>query len=156
MLHDPWPTGRIRDDLYGAVPLSPEQLREWNLDYLALGGRGNFALLESPNRIHGCYPGSPEGRRFGENGIRSCALAQVDTDWATVEPLPTGGRILEEMTLDLSDCETLTTMFDKIRALGKPELLLRLTLSGKMSSLPAALPPPGTGGGIPGKRTFSR
>jgi len=130
VLHDSRPEGRGRDELHGDAPLSPEQLREWNLDYLALGGRGNFELLESPGRIYGCYPGSPEGRRFGENGTRSAVLAQVDNEGAMVEPLPTGGRILDEMTLDLSACETLTAMFDKIRALGKPELLLRLTLTG--------------------------
>lgn len=112
------------------LPFSLATLQQWGLDYVALGHYHNFEVIESGGRTYGCYPGSPEGKRFGENGPRFCALVSVESGRATVEPLPVGGRILDELTLDLSGCETLQAAIDKIHALRSSDLLLRLTLSG--------------------------
>jgi len=112
----------------GGVSLAA--LREWNLDYVALGWQHNFATLAEWERLYGCYPGSPEGLRFGENGPRFCALATVEPGRATVDPLPVGGRVLDELTLDLSGCATPAEVVEKIHELRGSDLLLRLTLTG--------------------------
>ncbi len=112
------------------LPFDLATLQQWGLDYVALGHYHNYETLESGGRLYGCYPGSPEGKRFGENGPRFCALVSVEPGRATVEPLPVGSRILDELTLDLSGSETLQAASDKIRELRSSDLLLRLTLTG--------------------------
>lgn len=112
------------------LPFDLATLQQWGLDYVALGHYHNFETLESGGRLYGCYPGSPEGKRFGENGPRFCALVTVEPGRAVVEPLPVGGRVLDELTLDLSGSETLQAAIDKIRELRSSDLLLRLTLTG--------------------------
>jgi DNA repair exonuclease SbcCD nuclease subunit len=112
------------------LPFSMTTLQQWGLDYVALGHYHNYEALESGGRLYGCYPGSPEAKRFGENGPRFCALVTVEPGRAAVEPLPVGSRILDELTLDLSGCETLQAAIDKIRELRSSDLLLRLTLTG--------------------------
>ncbi len=112
------------------LPFDLATLQEWGLDYVALGHYHNYETLESNGRLYGCYPGSPEGKRFGENGPRFCALVSVEPGRATVEPLPVGSRILEELILDLSGSESLQAAIDKIHELRSSDLLLRLTLTG--------------------------
>lgn len=107
-----------------------ESLQEWNLDYLAFGHGHEFLLVEGDGRLYGCCPGSPEGLRFGENGPRYCALAEVEPENIRLEPLPVGGRVLDELCLDLTGCETLADAVTRIRELHSSDLLLHLTLTG--------------------------
>lgn len=110
--------------------LSLETLRDWSLDYLAFGHGHEFLLVEAGEHLYGCRPGSPEGLRFGENGPRHCALAEVEPERVRVEPLPVGGRVLDELSLDLTGCETLAEAATRILELHSTDLLLRLTLTG--------------------------
>jgi DNA repair exonuclease SbcCD nuclease subunit len=112
------------------LPFTLPQLKGWGLDYVALGHYHGFELLEEGGRVRACYPGSPEGKRFGENGPRYCALVTLSADGAEVTRLPVNSRTLEETTLDLAGCEDQESAVSAIRALGNSDLLLRLTLTG--------------------------
>ncbi len=112
------------------LPFTLPLLKTWNLDYVALGHYHGFELLADGGRVYACYPGSPEGKRFGENGARHCALVSLEMGKATVEKLVVNTRLLEERALDLSGCETEEDAASAIAALGSPELLLRLSLTG--------------------------
>ncbi len=112
------------------LPFSLEDLKRWNLDYVALGHYHSYEVLAEKERIYACYPGSPEGKRFGENGPRSCALVTIDAGGVSVEPQSVNGRELAEKQLDLSGCTELEQVVRCIRALGNERLLLRLTLNG--------------------------
>jgi DNA repair exonuclease SbcCD nuclease subunit len=112
------------------LPFTLSLLKDWGLDYVALGHYHQFEVLCEEGRIHACYPGSPEGKRFGENGARCCALVTIEAGEVQVERLPTNGQILEEKSLDLSGCDTEEAAVGAIRALGRPDLLLRLALGG--------------------------
>ncbi len=81
-------------------------LKQWNLDYLALGHYHNFELIGDQRRVWACYPGAPEGKRFGENGPRYCALVTVEPGQARVEKLVVNSQVLEDREIDLSGCET--------------------------------------------------
>jgi hypothetical protein len=54
----------------------------------------------------------------------------IEAGEVQVERLPTNGQILEEKSLDLSGCDTEEAAVGAIRALGRPDLLLRLALGG--------------------------
>jgi DNA repair exonuclease SbcCD nuclease subunit len=112
------------------LPFTLPQLMGWGLDYVALGHYHGFEELKEDGRIYACYPGSPEGKRFGENGPRYCALVTLDADGAGVTRMAVNSRTLEERALDLSGCDGLESASAAISALGGPDLLLRLTLTG--------------------------
>ena len=112
------------------LPFTMETLKSWDLDYVALGHYHGFEILSDAGRIYGCYPGSPEGKRFGENGNRYCALVTVASRSSKVEPVAVNQRFLEEKELDLTGCADMAEAVRKICALGNPALLLRLALTG--------------------------
>ncbi len=112
------------------LPFSMMNLREWDLDYVALGHYHNFELLKSSDRVYACYPGSPEGKRFGENGSRYCALVTVEPGSAQVEKQVVNSRMLEQASLDLSGLADLEAAVEAVNALGGEDLIMRLGLSG--------------------------
>lgn len=112
------------------LPFTAAMLRGWGLDYVALGHYHGFEIIEEGGRALACYPGSPEGKRFGENGPRHAALVTVAAGGAKVEKLAVNTHVLEEKSFDLSGCEDLAGAAEAIAALGRPDLLLRLSLTG--------------------------
>ncbi len=116
------------------IPFTLDDLKSWNLDYVALGHYHNYEELAEGGRLYACYPGSPEGRRFGENGPRYCALVTVESGRATVEPVPVNSRELAEKELDLSGCADLEEAVNRVTALANDGLLLRLTLTGTLEA----------------------
>lgn len=116
------------------LPFTLDDLKNWNLDYVALGHYHSYEELTEGGRLYACYPGSPEGRRFGENGPRYCALVTVESGRATVEPLPVNSRELAEKELDLSGCADLEEAVGRVAALADDRLLLRLTLTGMLEA----------------------
>jgi exonuclease SbcD len=116
------------------LPFTLDALKSWDLDYVALGHYHGFEVLGDQGRTYACYPGSPEGKRFGENGPRYCALVTVETRSASVEKLAVNQRCLEERELDLAGCEDVGEAVRRICALGNPDLLLRLTLTGTLEA----------------------
>jgi DNA repair exonuclease SbcCD nuclease subunit len=109
-------------------------LKNWRLDYVALGHYHNFEILSDDGQVLACYPGSPEGKKFGENGCRYAALVTVNEAGANVENLVVNSRTLQEQTLDLSGFGDRETVRDSILSLADPNMLLRLTLEGTLES----------------------
>lgn len=116
------------------LPFTLASLRQWGLDYVALGHYHGFEVLEEEGRVWACYPGSPEGKRFGENGPRHAALVTVAAGGAQVEKMAVNTLTLEEKALDLAGCETLEQAVEGVRAFGRADLLLRLGLTGIVES----------------------
>jgi DNA repair exonuclease SbcCD nuclease subunit len=112
------------------LPFSLQTLKSWDLDYVALGHYHGFEILQDDGRTYGCYPGSPEGKRFGENGPRYCALVTVAPRSAKIGQLTVNQRFLEEKDLDLTGCGEMAEAVRLISELGNSNLLLRLTLTG--------------------------
>jgi len=112
------------------LPFTPAELQSWQLDYVALGHYHSFDMIEEGGRALACYPGSPEGKRFGENGPRYCALVHLEPGRAKVEKLAVQRRILGEQSIDLSGCANLADAEAAVRKLADPNLLLRLTFEG--------------------------
>lgn len=112
------------------LPFDLARLQEWDLDYVALGHYHAFEEFEHNGRCFACYPGSPEGKRFGENGPRHAALVTVGPRQARIEKCAVNSRNLDERELDLSGCPSPADAAAAVLAQGQPELLLRLTLTG--------------------------
>ena len=122
------------------LPFDLDDLIALRLDYIALGHYHTFeSLQDERGRIVAAYPGSPEGRRFGENGPRYCALVTLGAEGTKLETLEVNGRTLAEEEIDLSGIVTQEGVIAEIRRFANPDLLLRLRLIGTVE-IPLALP----------------
>ncbi|GAB4165562.1 MAG: DNA repair exonuclease [Geothermobacteraceae bacterium] len=84
------------------LPFTLSDLAEWDLDYVALGHYHRLQKLEAGERLFACYPGSPEGKRFGEDGPRYALIVEVDTRRAGIEAVEVQQRQLRQESLILS------------------------------------------------------
>jgi len=113
------------------LPFNLEDLQALELDYIALGHYHNFEVLRSAQgRVIACYPGAPEGKRFGENGPRYSSLVTIGAGGVEVQPLVTYSRRLEDETLDLTGISSIDAAESAVTGLADPDLLLRLRLTG--------------------------
>ncbi len=114
------------------LPFSCSDLVGWDLDYVALGHYHRYQTLEAGGRLLACYPGSPEGKRFGEDGPRYGLLVRVGHRTAAVEPIEVQQRQLRqeslELAADLDDMAIAALICE--RAGGRD--LVRLTLEGTL------------------------
>jgi DNA repair exonuclease SbcCD nuclease subunit len=117
------------------VPLSPDDLAESGMDYVALGHYHNFAQHQL-GRVMAVYPGSPEGTRFAEAGERYLVVVNISgPGQVMVEKIPWSRRTFMEWEIDLAreGMESERDIIDRImgRAAGEGErLLLRVRLTG--------------------------
>ena len=116
------------------LPFSLADLKNWGLDYVALGHYHNYALLREDGKTLACYPGTPEGRRFGENGSRHCALVSLKKDEVSVEGLVVNKRILHEETLDLTGMSSEDEITAAVQGFADPNRIMRLTLTGVLET----------------------
>jgi DNA repair exonuclease SbcCD nuclease subunit len=84
--------------------------------------------------VWACYPGSPEGKRFGENGPRYSVLVNISPRQVKVEKVECQSRMLEDRALDLSGCSDEQEAAEMIAKLADRDLLLRLTLTGMVEA----------------------
>lgn len=78
------------------------------------------------------YPGTLEGKAFGENGPRYLVVVNFENNRAQVEKRPFNKRVLEEKVISL-DSEPLSSeeeLLKKLESMGNQNLLLKLTLTG--------------------------
>jgi exonuclease SbcD len=95
------PTWKIRPT---DLPISRTEIAASGLHYLALGHYHNIAEVREGGSV-AVYPGTLEGKRFGENGPRFLVTATVGRDAISLERVPWNARTLQEIVLDLSVAE---------------------------------------------------
>jgi len=117
-----------------SLPVTLEELRSSGMHYVALGHYHNFfeSGREGPGVAKVVYPGTLEGKAFGENGGRYLVVANFENGGASVEKHPFNRRVLEEktMSLDSEPASSEEELLKRLESLGNQNLLLRLTLTG--------------------------
>jgi DNA repair exonuclease SbcCD nuclease subunit len=129
-------TGRDGHEDY--APCSPDELRSKGYDYWALGHVHQQEIVSRDPWI--VFPGNIQGRHIKETGAKGATLVTVAAGRITaVESRELDVLRWVACQVDLSPCETLDSVYDKVRqgiergldqADGKP-LALRLVLTGK-------------------------
>lgn len=112
------------------LPFRLADLQRWDLDYLALGHYHRFQELSLDGRLYGCYPGSPEGKRFGENGPRYVLLVEVGSRAASVRPVAVQTRRLVERTIEFDAGVSDEDVARLVIATAERDDLVRLRLRG--------------------------
>jgi len=89
------------------------ELKDKNIDYLALGHYHSFLCEKLDERGNYAYSGCLEGRGFDECGQKGFVLIDTD-DIKKVEFVPFSKRVLHEITLDVSGFENWAEIKKKV------------------------------------------
>jgi DNA repair exonuclease SbcCD nuclease subunit len=95
------PTWKIRPT---DLPMTRAEIAKSGLHYAALGHYHNFAEVRENGAV-AVYPGTLEGKRFGENGPRYLVVATLSRDGITLERTPWNVRTLHDAVIDLGLAE---------------------------------------------------
>lgn len=93
-------------------------IRNKNIDYLALGHLHSYRENKLDNRGVYCYSGCLEGRGFDECGEHGFVLIDVDesTKKFTFQFIPFAKRQLYQLNVDITNCQNTSEMVDRARS----------------------------------------
>lgn len=117
------------------IPVTADQLAALNLDYIALGHYHDFQMIATAQKTVGCYPGTPEAKRFSETGPRSVALVTLTEHGLHIEPVEVGQTQVHKMDLDVSDLDETDAVVRSVKNLGGEGRIARITLKGLRQSI---------------------
>ena len=91
-----------------AEVISLDELRNKNIDYLALGHIHSFTIDKLDARGVYCYPGCLDGRGFDECGAKGFVVLDIDAEkhTATSTFMPMSSRVLHTIRVDVSGINT--------------------------------------------------
>jgi exonuclease SbcD len=113
------------------MPLTRAEIGGCGLHYLALGHFHNFAEV----RENGCvavYPGTLEGRKFGENGPRYLVVATVGRDGTSIDRTPWNVRTVTDAVVDFQVAEIREErqLEERVAAFSGEREIVRVRLEG--------------------------
>lgn len=112
-----------------------KELKNKNIDYLALGHIHKYKLEKLDNRGIYCYSGCLEGRGFDECGDKGFVLLDIEENKINTKFIKNSIRNLEEIEVDISDTmttiEVQTKIDEKIKNISKDNLI-KIVLVGKV------------------------
>lgn len=112
-----------------------KELKNKNIDYLALGHIHKYKLEKLDNRGIYCYSGCLEGRGFDECGDKGFVLLDIEENKINTKFIKNSIRDLEEIEVDISDTmttiEVQTKIEEKIKNIPKDNLI-KIILVGKV------------------------
>lgn len=95
------PTWKIRPS---DLPISRAEIAASGLHYLALGHYHNFVEIREGVSV-AVYPGTLEGKKFGENGPRYLVTATLSHDSISIDRAAWNARTLHDVAIDLNLAE---------------------------------------------------
>jgi DNA repair exonuclease SbcCD nuclease subunit len=122
------PTWKIRP---ADLPITRTEIAASGLHYLALGHYHNFAEVREGGSV-AVYPGTLEGRKFGEDGPRYLVTATLSRDAVSIERTPWNVRTLSETAIDLlgAEIQDEAQLEERIGAFAGDREVVRVRLNG--------------------------
>ena len=112
-----------------------KELKNKNIDYLALGHIHKYKMEKLDNRGSYCYSGCLEGRGFDECGDKGFVLLNIEENKIDTKFIKNSIRNLEEIEVDITDSLTTTEVEkkidEKIKNISR-ENLIKIILTGKI------------------------
>ena len=118
-------------------PIRPEVIAESGMHYVALGHYHNYREFREGG-VLAVYPGSTEGRDFGECGPRFAVIAAVGEHGAEVERRECHARELREVVLNLGATPATSDagVADRLLEQRAEAMLVRVRLTGPAEFVP--------------------
>ncbi|MBE6550235.1 MAG: DNA repair exonuclease [Ruminococcaceae bacterium] len=121
----------------GRGMINVRELKNRNIDYLALGHYHSFRKEAIDMRGMYAYSGCLEGRGFDETGEKGFVLLEIDEENKKIKDtfVPFACRTVRELCVDISDCEGSYSAYKKICDSYEWSTgdLLRVILSGEIT-----------------------
>jgi DNA repair exonuclease SbcCD nuclease subunit len=134
MVHGSLPAGPEWEFRRRDLPIPTADLAASGLDLLAMGHYHNFMEKRFGSTLV-VYPGTLEGLKFSETGVRSFSIATLDDSGARIERVPYPGREMIETTIDLDRIGSeVGALEEKIRSLAGGDRIVRVVLTGRVAS----------------------
>jgi len=132
LLHGDIETSLTREANY--APFTLAELREKNYDYWALGHVHQRQQIAEQPSVY--YPGNIQGLHKNETGEKGCLFVEWTTREQHVQFIPTAPVIWESMTLELSEIENVSDLFQAMQeAIAekeyKQDVLINLIIKAK-------------------------
>jgi exonuclease SbcD len=120
-------------------PIRPDVIAQSGMHYVALGHFHNYDEIRSGG-VLAVYPGSMEGRDFGECGPRYVVIAEVGEAGVKLERRECQTRELREVTIDLGEtgAGSDAAIADRLLEQRSDRLLVRVRLTGPAEFVPNA------------------
>lgn len=87
-------------------PITPYEIGESKMDYIALGHRHSFSGIKKEKNTHYSYCGNPEGRAFDEKGEKGVVLGKISKDNVDLRFTSICKRKYEEVSLNIEGALT--------------------------------------------------
>ncbi len=131
VLHGELSNGSIND--YN--PITLEDIRNSNMDYIALGHRHGYSGILREGKTHYAYSGNIEGRGFDELGEKGVIIGEIFKDSVKLDFLPLQKRKYYILEADISGLDTYEEIASKIKGLASEEAkenLYKIFLKGEI------------------------
>jgi len=112
------------------LPVTPKDLAELGLDYIALGHHHSAQVVEHNGRVVAAYSGSPEGKDFTELGPRQAWWVTVGRNEVKLEPERIETKQLASVEIDLTDAPSVDEAVDAIVGACAEASIARVKLTG--------------------------
>jgi DNA repair exonuclease SbcCD nuclease subunit len=122
------PTWKIRPS---DLPIERSEIGASGLNYLALGHYHNFVEVREGGSV-AVYPGTLEGRKFGEDGARYLLVATLSGGNVSLDRKPWNTRTLSQVTIDFTNAEVHDErrLIERISAFAGDREIVRVRLDG--------------------------
>jgi DNA repair exonuclease SbcCD nuclease subunit len=113
------------------LPVNRTEIAASGLHYLALGHYHNFSEVREGGSV-AVYPGTLEGKKFGEDGPRYLVTATLGREAISIERTPWNQRTLVQSLVDfqVSDLTDEAALEQRLLAFAGDQELVRLRLDG--------------------------
>lgn len=130
--------GDTTDPFSNKCPVTASAISAFGADYTALGHIHNPAAANAAldaKGINAAYCGCPQGRDFGECGVKGAYVVTIDENGVTKEFVPFSAKVYRSITVTLDGAESMDDVISEARAVMAGEdlgesTLLRVTLRG--------------------------
>lgn len=131
--------GEVKGDLSSPYnSITPEFIKESNMDYIALGHIHKPSEVLKIGNTHFAYSGCPEGQGFDESGKRGVYIGNVSKRSVSLEYREIAKRTHHRIDVDITEKEDIiAAVKDAIVAVSASpsDDLFRITLTGKTDTL---------------------
>ncbi len=122
------PTWKIRPS---DLPIERSEIASSGLNYLALGHYHNFVEVREGGSV-AVYPGTLEGRKFGEDGARYLLVATLSGGNVALERKPWNARTLSQVAVDFTNAaiHDERRLLERLGAFAGEQEIVRVRLEG--------------------------
>ncbi|KJS18740.1 MAG: hypothetical protein VR72_21215 [Clostridiaceae bacterium BRH_c20a] len=117
-------------------PITPEEIKQSRLDYLALGHRHSYTNIARLGDTSWAYSGCPEGRAFDELGDKGVLSGELRKSSCNVVFKSISKRKYFELKIDISGCKTYeeigVSILEKASGLEPGKNLFKVILQGEI------------------------